>query len=91
MPLTRKRATLWTASDGKTFEDFTEAAQYEHEQQVYSRLIEIFGPDLDWSSQELIHKLLEYREEIGKLFTKTRTAFRREARPANVEISGGAK
>lgn len=87
MPLTRKRATIWTCSDGTEHTDFGEAAEHEHEIQVKARLAEILADAIDSRDDldidQACDALFKNKRELGELFKKSRVAFKREAVPAD--------
>ena len=86
MPLTRKRATIWTCSDGKDFTDFKLAAGHERDLQLENLIYQIF-PSSEYDPREIFEKLLEHHEEIWKAMNRPFTSFRKEALPANVEVA----
>lgn len=79
MPLTRKRATIWTCSDGQDFLDIEDAAHHESWLKFYKIVHEAL-PHLDDSE---IDNLWELRNELRYALHFTKTAFRREAVPAD--------
>lgn len=90
MPLTRKRATIWTCSDGTEHTDFVKAAEHQHALDVCKRLHDILDPRSAYGDIDLertIEVLMEHRAELGKLFSKTRSVYKREATPADYKES----
>lgn len=93
MPLTRKRATIWTCSDGSEHTDFIAAAELEARIQAREYVLNILD-DFDFSNESKSHhevagmifaSLWAKRENIAKHFSRSRAAFRREAVPADRE------
>lgn len=88
MPLTRKRATIWTCSDGTEHTDFVAAAEHEQELDLRKHLNALLDPnsaDGDISVETVVDILITQRKTLAKLFSKSRTTFRREAVPADRE------
>lgn len=85
MPLTRKRATIWTCSDGKEFTSILEAVDHDRWLQ-FSRIIEESGVGRggDWSPDAILNALWDRREDLRLCLTYGVTKARKSAKLAPV-------
>jgi hypothetical protein len=89
MPLIRSRITHWTCTDGKEFVEFAKAARYEHELQTKSFFgvmftsVEGISPETAAMLSDLVWRR---RAAVARMLTKSQTALKREAKPADVEV-----
>lgn len=89
MPLTRKRATIWTSSDGAEFQSFKEAADHEHMltiRKVIAGLLDEHASYGEIDVMTAVDTIIANWPALDKLFRKSRTAYKKEARPASVEV-----
>ena len=85
MPLTRKRATIWTCSDGNEYADFREAARHELECEIRAYVALKLGTAVcdSFNAGDFADFLIENKEELGAMCVKSQVAFKREAQPAD--------
>jgi hypothetical protein len=84
MPLTRKRATIWTTDDGKQFTDIGDAV--EHDRWLQFHRIVTSQCFQGASADDVAEQLWEVRDDLRKALNYGVTQARKQSRPADVEV-----
>lgn len=88
MPLTRSRVTQWTCSDGQTFTDVKQAADHERSLSFCNTMFEILKKHTALATddiREVVACFYQHQDKLAAELRKSRTSFRREAKPADRE------